>query len=750
MQIPQLLGDYEIGDKIGAGSMGTVYRARRRALQKDVAVKILHPQWTADPEVAARFETEATSAACIDHVNTVRVLDYGQQDGIFFIAMEFIEGLNLKELLRLVGPPRHEIAVLILRDLCRGLEAAHEKGVIHRDIKPENLAITSRGEVKIMDFGLARRTGHDSGVTIQGTVMGTAAYMSPEQALGKNVDQRSDIFSLGLVAYELFSGTRAFPGDTYGQVLHRVLTEDPVALSDLVPDLNPDVLSVIEDMIRKDLNGRCQDISEARDRLEAVVRDLHLHREDKLLQELVAGARPAAADETTIRPGIARRLGTEGLATSGTTASSGVAAVPGSQAERPAATTQVHRIEITPPAARLRIGESTRLSAHGVGRDGARSDLSESVHWQSDNPALVAVDADGVASARQPGESRIVATYGGVSASMEVLVAPALEAEVEVEAESQGVSGLAPVHAKRAKPPVRLLPVVGIILLIAAAAVGGRLFYSRAKEPVTPTPRPHPKLLSVDIDPASVELPPGGTTEFSATGTFEGDSAASLTDGVAWSSGDSSVAVIDEAGMASAVGPGETAITAAAGMVSGKARLIVQSRELSDLRIEPTNDKASVGETVRFKAWGSYSDGSEEEDVTGSADWEVRDPGLAGLVGKGIVRANSAGLCRVRASLGGKAAEARLAVNQVPAKHDYFIVMRPQNDFRYVRIDEDPKQYTTEEATFDCQLTEGNHRFRIVTKSGEEITLTYQVRPGDPNDKLILDYDKHLVDPGRR
>ena len=276
------LGGFVLGHKIGAGAMGTVYQAHQRSLGRDVVIKTLHPHLAEDENLITRFEREARHAAKLAHANTVQIIDFGFDRGIHYIAMELVEGIDLKLLLRGAGaPPIREGSLMILH-LLRGLEAAHRHGVMHRDIKPANLMLTSAGSLKVMDFGLARQTSDGSTITMAGAVMGSAAYMSPEQAQGLSLDNRTDIFSAGLVAYEILCGVRAFPGDSYAIVMHNIIYDQPKPLGEMLTEVPKEVIELVTWMIEKDLDLRCPDISEARERLERV-----LDREDLATAESI-------------------------------------------------------------------------------------------------------------------------------------------------------------------------------------------------------------------------------------------------------------------------------------------------------------------------------------------------------------------------------------------------------------------------------------------------------------------------------
>lgn len=231
------LGPYEVLAPLGAGGMGEVYRAHDSRLARNVALKILPRDFALDSDRRARFEREARAAGKVHHPNILAILDVGASGGLPFIVTEFLEGETLRQRLQ-SGPLPQRKAIEIGSQIAKGLGAAHENGIVHRDIKPENIFVGSDGHVKILDFGLARLSTQESAhadatITVQtasGIILGTAAYMSPEQARGQSVDSRSDIFSLGSVLYEMLSCQRPFSGNTYADLISAILRQDPAPL----------------------------------------------------------------------------------------------------------------------------------------------------------------------------------------------------------------------------------------------------------------------------------------------------------------------------------------------------------------------------------------------------------------------------------------------------------------------------------------------------------------------------------------
>jgi serine/threonine protein kinase len=198
---------YRILGLLGRGGMGEVYRATDLRLSQQVALKFLPESTASDPDILARFHNEVRIARQVSHPNVCRVYDIGEVDGQPYISMEYVDGENLSALLRRIGRLPNDTALEMARKLCAGLAAAHDKGVLHRDLKPANIMIDGRGQVLIMDFGLAALADQVAGAEVRN---GTPAYMAPEQLAGKEVSERSDIYALGLVLYEVFTGQRAF------------------------------------------------------------------------------------------------------------------------------------------------------------------------------------------------------------------------------------------------------------------------------------------------------------------------------------------------------------------------------------------------------------------------------------------------------------------------------------------------------------------------------------------------------------
>ncbi len=243
---------YEIHRRLARGGMAQVYLARDRSLDRPVAVKELVPEFAADPSFVERFRREAQAAANLSHPNVVGVYDWGAQDGTYFIVMEYVDGPSLSRVLRTDGPFHPRRAAEIATEVAAGLGFAHSRGVVHRDVKPGNVLLTRSGQAKVTDFGIARAlSSPDEDLTQAGSVMGTATYFSPEQAQGLAVDPRSDLYSLGVVLYELVTGRPPFTGDTPLAIAYKHVQDEPARPSTMISGLPVSLEAIIMKLMSK-------------------------------------------------------------------------------------------------------------------------------------------------------------------------------------------------------------------------------------------------------------------------------------------------------------------------------------------------------------------------------------------------------------------------------------------------------------------------------------------------------------------
>jgi serine/threonine-protein kinase len=274
------IGKYRIVGKIGQGAMGEVYKAKDPLLNRFVAIKTIAPSLAAETDFRHRFKKEAQSAAALSHPNIVTIFDFGEEDGTVYMAMELLEGQDLREVIRARGQSLAE-KLALMEQICDGVGSAHARGIVHRDLKPGNIHVQPNGQVKILDFGLARLG--DSDITRTGTVMGTPNYMSPEQIRGQKADARSDVFSLGAVFYELLCHHRPFEADSEHDVRFRIVEQEPEPIRRWAPETPSALVALVERALAKEPSLRFGDAVE--------------------MGRALAAARDAIEGETVVEPG---------------------------------------------------------------------------------------------------------------------------------------------------------------------------------------------------------------------------------------------------------------------------------------------------------------------------------------------------------------------------------------------------------------------------------------------------------------
>ena len=293
-------GRYQVVRKLGAGGMANVYLAEDQELGRRVAIKILNDRHANDEQFVERFRREAKNAAALSHPNIVSIYDRGEAEGTYYIAMEYLDGRTLKELIVQRGPAPVTVSVEYARQVLSALRFAHRHGIVHRDIKPHNVLVDAEGRVKVTDFGIARAGA--SQMTEAGSIVGTAQYLSPEQARGTDVDQRSDLYSLGVVLYELITGTLPFNGDTPVEIAMKHLSTVPELPSERRPDVPRDLDLIVMRALAKDPDDRYESAEEMDADLERFLRGAAVSplTEESATQIMRAPTAPLAATAATM------------------------------------------------------------------------------------------------------------------------------------------------------------------------------------------------------------------------------------------------------------------------------------------------------------------------------------------------------------------------------------------------------------------------------------------------------------------
>jgi eukaryotic-like serine/threonine-protein kinase len=377
------LGHYRIERMLGSGGMGEVYLAHDTKLGRQVALKVLSGQLAGDPDRRERFEREARAAAALNHPNIVTIHSVEEADGRHFLTLEVVDGETLADKIVAGGLPLDRVLAIGI-PLADAVGAAHQRGITHRDLKPVNVMLTSDGRIKVLDFGLAKvkeeaRLEQDAamptvGLTGEGRIVGTVAYMSPEQAEGRAVDQRSDVFSLGIILYELATGVRPFAGDTPMSVLSAIMKDTPKAISEVRPGLPRELAKIVNRCLAKDVEDRYQSAKDLRNDLRALKNELTSGELQPITGSGVSAAPPAAAQRVKSRTPLLATASVAVLALLGLAAwwsargDTSVATAPASG--RPFDAVQLTRLTTSGSAGMAAMSIDGRYVAHVLVKDG--------------------------------------------------------------------------------------------------------------------------------------------------------------------------------------------------------------------------------------------------------------------------------------------------------------------------------------------------------------------------------------------
>ena len=278
------IANYRLVEIRGTGGMANIYKAIQLSLDRPVALKIMHPHFHTNEAFITRFEKEAKRAAMLQHENIVSIIDYGCDNGEYYIAMEYIDGTNLNEIIRKQRKMPLEVALHVCHQVAEGLKYAHGMGLVHRDIKPGNIMLSYDGRVMITDFGIAKATG-DSTITSAGQVIGSPSYMSPEQAAGRPTDHRSDLFSLGIILYEIIAGEKPFNGETYQSLITSIMSDYPTASQEFRLDVTREIDELVQRALIKVADSRYQSAEEFSEAVMAQLSKFKVQSPRKMMAE---------------------------------------------------------------------------------------------------------------------------------------------------------------------------------------------------------------------------------------------------------------------------------------------------------------------------------------------------------------------------------------------------------------------------------------------------------------------------------
>ena len=655
-----LATEFQIEGALGHGGMAAVFRARELALNRRVAIKVMAPGLLLGDGMVDRFRQEAITVANLQHANIVAVHSVRTVDDLQLFVMQYIPGRSLDRVLRDQGRLSITATRAILYHVGSALEYAHRRGVVHRDVKPANILLDADGDPVVTDFGIAK-VAETPGYTRVGTVVGTPAYMSPEQCMGHEVGPASDQYALGVVAYEMLSGRTPFTGG--GLALMRMHTEEtPPPLRQVRDDVPEQLEAAVMRMLAKKPESRFPDLAAAIDALDAHP----LSALGSIRAEMSALA--GAADAETSIAEIVKAPRSPAPASQ----------VPSPASDGPARTVRagVMSIMLTAPSEPLEVGDCIVIDATPQTDSGARA-TSSRLTWSSSNPDIAVVDAAGVITARGVGTTAISASAGSIQSSVDVVVVAPRVATIEIDAPVQVRAGARATLAARTldrhgNPIDAPVTWTSRNESIAAVNAGGSLVAKRrgsaviaaesggVARAVTITIVAAP-VVDVVIDGVPPVLVVGATTLLRAIVRAARATDDDRSRGVEWKSSEPAVATVAPDGTLTARSPGHALITAIADGVRAEARVTVVSVRAHAVVVAALPSPLRVGDRASLVATVSDANGKP---VNRPVTWRSSDPRVAVVDGDGRLIAQAEGWAIITAEADGVEAHAEAVVRQ--------------------------------------------------------------------------------------
>jgi serine/threonine protein kinase/uncharacterized protein YjdB len=647
--------EYSIERELGRGGMAAVYLARDKALERRVAIKVMLPDLIGVAGIEDRFVIEARTAAHLDHPGIVTVYSVKQRDGLLFIVMKYVEGRTLEEVLAGSRALEPGVITTVASQVAEALHFAHGENVVHRDVKPSNIIIDTKGRPIVTDFGIAKMATGRS-ITVTGSMIGTPAYMSPEQCRGLPATAASDQYALGVMLYEMLTRRMPFDGTMF-ELIHAHCNEAPPPIHDVVPDIDRELEALVMRMLAKNPRERWESLGEVGRQL---TQTKSHHRRSSEVRAVIADlARPTVEVMQTPRRAAA--------------------AVDLSGAATEVATTPAPQLVVTPIDPIIEIGEDVQLrvsESSGASLTGVR------ISWKSEDPSVATVDDRGVVTGRAAGLAKITATGGAAFGRVAVQVRPARVNTLAITPRNPEVVTDHELELRVAVLDARGNSMIGQPIVwtssdvrVCAVSQQGRAIgtaegsatITASCGDVSATVQVRVRLPGVErvaLDPADLNLEVDESARVNAVVYAPHDR--KLTGrAVTWRSTVPAVATVDGDGNVKAVSPGTGAIVAVCEGKQGIVSLSVRSQPVTAVRIRPAQLSLEIGKTIQLQGAGEDRRGHT---VPAGLDWQSDDESVALVDASGKVHAVGAGRTHVRAMAGDVASSIEVTVVPRPAK----------------------------------------------------------------------------------